>query len=55
MTKFPLIQDLERAAFFHFTRAEWEALHRLAGVSGEAFVTLMLRSATPDQQRQEAQ
>ncbi|KAG3067808.1 hypothetical protein PI125_g23569 [Phytophthora idaei] len=55
MTKFDMSQDLYHAAFPHLTRVEWEALHRLAEVSGEAIVTSLLRSATPDQQRLAAQ
>ncbi|KAI9981160.1 hypothetical protein PInf_010778 [Phytophthora infestans] len=54
-TKFDMSQDLEHAAFLHLTRIEWEALHRLAAVSGEAVVTSLLRSATPDEQRVAAQ
>ena len=34
---------------------EWNALHRLAAVSGEVFVTSMLSSSTPDRQRQAIQ
>ncbi|KAI9980229.1 hypothetical protein PInf_026579 [Phytophthora infestans] len=49
--KFDVRQDLDHAAFPHLTRIEWEALHRLAAVSGEAVVTSLLRSATPDEQR----
>ncbi|KAG3099240.1 hypothetical protein PI124_g19793 [Phytophthora idaei] len=55
MTKFDMSQDLYHAAFPHLTRVEWEALHRLAAVSGEAIVTSLLRSATPNQQRLAAQ
>ncbi|KAI9984236.1 hypothetical protein PInf_005547 [Phytophthora infestans] len=54
-TKFDMSQDLDHAAFLHLTRIEWEALHRLAAVSGEAVVTSLLRSATPDEQRVAAQ
>lgn len=42
-------------SFPHLTRVEWDALHRLAAVSGEAVVTSLLSSATPDQQHQAAQ
>ncbi|KAI9996361.1 hypothetical protein PInf_013787 [Phytophthora infestans] len=42
---------LEHAAFPHLTRVEWEALHRLVAVSGDAVVASLLSSATPDQQR----
>ncbi|KAG3069597.1 hypothetical protein PI124_g22111 [Phytophthora idaei] len=55
MTKFDMSQDLDHAAFLHLTRVEWEALHRIAAVPGEAIVTSLLRSATPDQQRLAAQ
>ncbi|KAG2770326.1 hypothetical protein PC129_g14395 [Phytophthora cactorum] len=50
MTKFDMSQDMEHAAFPPLTRVEWEALHRLAALSGEAVVTALLRSATPDLQ-----
>ncbi|KAE9187311.1 hypothetical protein PF004_g22834 [Phytophthora fragariae] len=43
---------LEHTAFPHLTTVEWQALHRLAAVSGEFVVTSLLSSATPDQQRQ---
>ncbi|KAE8903189.1 hypothetical protein PF005_g14346 [Phytophthora fragariae] len=33
---------VEHAAFPHLTSIEWQALHRLAAVSGEVFVTLLL-------------
>ncbi|KAI9981463.1 hypothetical protein PInf_009215 [Phytophthora infestans] len=46
---------LEHAAFPHLTRMEWEALHRLVAVSGDAVVASLLSSATPDQQRLAAQ
>ncbi|KAI9985378.1 hypothetical protein PInf_004727 [Phytophthora infestans] len=64
MTKFTMSQGmtsetpgptLEHAAFPHLTRVEWEALHRLAVVSGEAVIASLLSSATSDQQRQAAQ
>uniref|UniRef100_H3H4F2 RNA-directed DNA polymerase n=1 Tax=Phytophthora ramorum TaxID=164328 RepID=H3H4F2_PHYRM len=64
MTKFEMSEDqlagppvmtLEHAAFPHLTSIEWQALHRLAAVSGETVVTLLLSSATPDQQRQAIQ
>ncbi|KAI9979854.1 hypothetical protein PInf_027609 [Phytophthora infestans] len=64
MTKFTMSQGmtsetpgptLEHAAFPHLTRVEWEALHRLAAVSGEAVIASLLSSATSDQQRQAAQ
>ncbi|GMF30406.1 unnamed protein product [Phytophthora fragariaefolia] len=46
---------LEHAAFPHLTTIQWQALHRLAAVSGEFVVTSLLSSATPDQQRQAIQ
>ncbi|KAE8970818.1 hypothetical protein PR002_g27003 [Phytophthora rubi] len=64
MTKFEMSEDqpagppamtLEHATFPHLTSIEWQALHRLAAVSGEVVVTSMLSSATPDQQRQSIQ
>ncbi|KAI9983359.1 hypothetical protein PInf_007379 [Phytophthora infestans] len=54
-TKFDMSQDLDHAAILHLARIEWEALHRLAAVSGEAVVTSLLRSATPDELRVAAQ
>ncbi|KAE9349417.1 hypothetical protein PR003_g5895 [Phytophthora rubi] len=47
----PPAMTLEIAAFPHLTSIEWQALHRLAAVSGEVVVTSLLSSATPDQQR----
>ena len=38
-------------AFPHFTRIEWEALHRLAAVSGEIVVMTLLSAAFPEQER----
>ncbi|KAG3080520.1 hypothetical protein PI124_g18302 [Phytophthora idaei] len=35
-------------AFPHLTRVEWEDLHRLTAVSGEAVATSLLSSATPE-------
>ncbi|KAE9234996.1 hypothetical protein PF005_g1664 [Phytophthora fragariae] len=64
MTKFEMSEDqpagppamtLEHAAFPHLTSIEWQALHRLAAVSGEVVVASLLSSATPDQQRQAIQ
>ena len=43
--------SLENAAFPHLTGVEWNALNRLAAISGEAFVVSLLKSATPDGQR----
>ncbi|KAE9204478.1 hypothetical protein PF005_g13783 [Phytophthora fragariae] len=64
MTKFEMSEGtpsvapamtLEHTAFTHLTTVEWQALHRLAAVSGEFVVTSLLSSATPDQQRQATQ
>ncbi|KAE9346597.1 hypothetical protein PF008_g8225 [Phytophthora fragariae] len=64
MTKFEMSEGtpsvapamtLEHAAFPHLATVEWQALHRLAAVSGEFVVTSLLGSATPDQQRQAIQ
>uniref|UniRef100_A0AAV1TML0 CCHC-type domain-containing protein n=1 Tax=Peronospora matthiolae TaxID=2874970 RepID=A0AAV1TML0_9STRA len=43
--------SLEHATFPHLTGVEWDALNRLAAISGEAFVVSLMRSATPDGQR----
>jgi|UniRef100_K3WDP1 hypothetical protein len=42
---------LEHADLLHLTRIEWDALHRLAAVSGELLVTALLSAATPEQHR----
>ncbi|KAE8887991.1 hypothetical protein PF003_g27777 [Phytophthora fragariae] len=64
MTKFELSEGtpsvapamtLEHTTFPHLTTVEWQALHRLAAVSGEFVVMSLLSSATPDQQRQAIQ
>ncbi|KAE8907880.1 hypothetical protein PF005_g19371 [Phytophthora fragariae] len=64
MTKFEMSEGtpsvapamtLEHTAFPHLTTVEWQALHRLAAVSGEFVVMSLLSSATPDQQRQPIQ
>ncbi|KAE9303004.1 hypothetical protein PR003_g22118 [Phytophthora rubi] len=64
MTKFEMSEDtpsmapamtLEHTVFPHLTTVEWQALHRLAAVSGEFVVMSLLSSATPDQQRQAIQ
>ncbi|KAE8957581.1 hypothetical protein PF011_g31095 [Phytophthora fragariae] len=64
MTKFEMSEGtpsvapamtLEHTAFPHLTTVEWQALYRLAAVSGEFVVTSLLSSATPDQQRQAIQ
>ncbi|KAE8914887.1 hypothetical protein PF005_g27293 [Phytophthora fragariae] len=38
---------LEHAAFPHMASIEWQALHRLAAVSGEVVVTSLLSSRRP--------
>ena len=43
--------SLEHSDFPHLTTVEWQALHRLAAVSGEIFVTSLLSRATPEQHR----
>ena len=43
--------SLEHADFPHLTIVEWQALHRLAAVSGDIFVTALLSTATPEQHR----
>ncbi|GMF56479.1 unnamed protein product [Phytophthora fragariaefolia] len=64
MTKFKMSEDkpstapgmtLEQSAFPHLTNIDWQALHRLAAVSGEFVVTSQLSTATPDHQRQAIQ
>ncbi|GMF18527.1 unnamed protein product [Phytophthora fragariaefolia] len=64
MTKFAMSEGkppaapgmtLAHSAFPHLTNIEWQALHRLAAVSGEFVVTSLLSSATPDHQRQAIQ
>uniref|UniRef100_M4C3V5 CCHC-type domain-containing protein n=1 Tax=Hyaloperonospora arabidopsidis (strain Emoy2) TaxID=559515 RepID=M4C3V5_HYAAE len=42
---------LEHATFPHLTGVEWDALNRLAAISGEAFIASLMRLATPDEQR----
>ena len=42
---------LEHATFPHLTGVEWDALNRLAAITGDAFATSLMRSATPDDQR----
>jgi hypothetical protein len=46
---------LEHASFPHLSEFEWNALHRLAAVSGETFVSSLLRSATADEHRNAVQ
>ncbi|OWZ10927.1 polyprotein [Phytophthora megakarya] len=47
---------LGHEAFPRLTRIEWRGgLHRLAAMSGEAVVTSLLSTASPDQHRQAAQ
>ncbi|CAI5713737.1 unnamed protein product [Peronospora destructor] len=41
---------LDHDAFPYLTSIEWEALHRLAAVSGEVVVTSLLSTATPELQ-----
>ncbi|GMF48204.1 unnamed protein product [Phytophthora fragariaefolia] len=43
---------MEHSAFPHCTIIEWQALHRLAAVSGKFVVTSLLSSATPEHQHQ---
>ena len=43
--------SLEHVTFPHLTGVEWDALNRLAAISGEAFVSSLMKSATPDGQR----
>ncbi|GMG17780.1 unnamed protein product [Phytophthora fragariaefolia] len=43
---------LEYTAFPHLTNIEWQALHRLAAVSGEFVSSSLPSSASPDHQRQ---
>ncbi|CAI5704882.1 unnamed protein product [Peronospora effusa] len=43
--------SLEHSDFPHLTSVEWQALHRLATVSGETIVTSLLSTATSDDQR----
>ncbi|KAE9338085.1 hypothetical protein PF008_g12222 [Phytophthora fragariae] len=47
----PPAMTLEHATFLHLTSIKWQALYRLAVVSGEVVVTSLLSSATSDQQR----
>ena len=46
---------LDHTAFPHLTTIEWQALNRLAAVSGELFVTTLLISASSDRQCQAIQ
>lgn len=48
-------ESMEHENFPHLTRIEWEALHRLAAVTGESVVATLLSSATSDAQRLAAQ
>ena len=45
----------EHEAFLHLTRFEWEPFNRLAAVSGEIVVTMLLSAASPEQQLTAAQ
>ena len=42
---------LEHATFLHLTGVEWDALNRLTEISEEAFVSSLMKPATPDGQR----
>ena len=46
-----LAVSLEHADSPHLTTVKWQALHRLAAMSGEIFVTSLLSTATPEQHR----
>ena len=41
---------LKHTTFFHLSGVEWDALSCLAAISGDAFVTSLMRSAAPDVQ-----
>uniref|UniRef100_A0AAV1TVA5 Uncharacterized protein n=1 Tax=Peronospora matthiolae TaxID=2874970 RepID=A0AAV1TVA5_9STRA len=43
--------SLEYATFPHLTGVKWDALNRLAAISGGAFVVSLMKSATLDGQR----
>ncbi|KAG6623240.1 putative Polyprotein [Phytophthora cinnamomi] len=47
--------SLEHASFPHLSLFEWEALHRLAAVSGDGVVKTLLTAGTEQQQRLAAQ
>ncbi|GMF52852.1 unnamed protein product [Phytophthora fragariaefolia] len=47
--------SLEHASFPHLSAIEWEALHRLAAVSGDAVIKALLTAGTEEQQRLAAQ
>ncbi|KAE8908794.1 hypothetical protein PF005_g8205 [Phytophthora fragariae] len=47
--------SLEHASFPHLTLFEWEALHRLAAVSGDGVIKTLLTAGTEEQQRLAAQ
>ena len=42
---------LEHETSPYLTGVEWDALNRLAAISGEAFVMSLMRTATPDRHR----
>jgi len=46
---------LEHEQFPHLTRFEWEGLHRLSQISGEAVITALLSTGTEQQHRLAAQ
>uniref|UniRef100_A0AAV1T363 Uncharacterized protein n=1 Tax=Peronospora matthiolae TaxID=2874970 RepID=A0AAV1T363_9STRA len=43
--------SLEHATFPRLTGVEWDAINRLAAISGEAIVVSLMKPATPDGQR----
>uniref|UniRef100_H3H2L9 Integrase catalytic domain-containing protein n=1 Tax=Phytophthora ramorum TaxID=164328 RepID=H3H2L9_PHYRM len=47
--------SLEHASFPHLSLFEWEALHRLAAVSGDGVIRTLLTAGTEEQQRLAAQ
>ncbi|POM70085.1 Putative Polyprotein, partial [Phytophthora palmivora] len=49
------VTSLEHASFPHLSPIEWEALHRLAAVSGDSVVTTLLTAGTEGQQHLAAQ
>ncbi|KAE9008215.1 hypothetical protein PR001_g16763 [Phytophthora rubi] len=47
--------SLQHASFPHLSLFEWEALHRLAAVSGDGVIRTLLTAGTEEQQRLAAQ